>query len=99
MSKKSLAEIKKELKRHLPSLSKEYGVKSMALFGSYARKQEGGDSDLDILIEYTELPGLIKYIELENQLSDLLEVKVDLVIRDSLKPRVAKSVQLEAIQI
>ncbi len=83
----------------MPLLSRLYGVKSMSLFGSYVKGQEKSESDLDILVEYTELPGLIKYIELENRLSDLLGIKIDLVIRESLKPRIAKSVLLEAIQI
>lgn len=97
--KKTIPEIKKELKNQLPQLTKEYGIKSMSLFGSYVKKQEKDDSDLDILVEYIELPGLVKYIELENRLSDLLGIKVDLVIRDSLKPRIAKNVLLEAIQL
>jgi len=71
----------------------------MSLFGSYTKGQDRSDSDLDILVEYTELPGLIKYIELENRLSDLLGIKVDLVIRDSLKPRIWENVLSDSIQI
>mgnify|MGYP006309691211 CR=1 FL=1 len=97
--KKTIPEIKKELKLQLPRLTEEYGIKSMSLFGSYVKKQERDDSDLDILVEYTELPGLIKYIELENRLSDILGIKVDLVVRDSLKPQIAKHVLMEAIQL
>ncbi|NQU65343.1 MAG: nucleotidyltransferase family protein [SAR324 cluster bacterium] len=96
---KSVSEIKDELKGQLPLLSKQYRVKSMSLFGSYVKGHEKSKSDLDILVEYTEMPGLIKYIELENRLSDLLGIKVDLVIRDSLKPRIAENVLSEAIQI
>lgn len=83
----------------MPMLSKQYRVKAISLFGSYAKGQERPKSDLDILVEYYELPGLIKYIELENRLSDLLGIKVDLVIQDSLKPRIAESVLGEAIRI
>ena len=96
---KAIEEIRNVLKGQLPVLSKQYGVKSLSLFGSYVRKQESEDSDLDILVEYTELPGLIKYLELENRLSDLLGVKVDLVIRDSLKPRMAEQILSEAVQL
>lgn len=71
----------------------------MSLFGSYSKGQKKGGSDLDNLVEYSELPGLIKYIELENRLSDLLGIKVDLVLRDSLKPRIAESVVGGVIQI
>ena len=96
---KTISEIRDELKNQMPLLSKQYRVKSMSLFGSYVKGQEKSESDLDILVEYTELPGLIKYIELENRLSDLLGIKVDLVIQDSLKPRIEESVLGEAIQI
>jgi len=71
----------------------------MSLFGSYVKGQERSESDLDILVEYSELPGLIKYLELENRLSDLLGIKVDLVIRDSLRPRIAENVLLDTVQI
>ena len=83
----------------MPVLSKQYRVKSMSLFGSYVKGQERSESDLDILVEYSELPGLIKYLELENRLSDLLGIKVDLVIRDSLRPRIAENVLLDTVQI
>ena len=69
------------------------------LFGSYLKSKEREGSDLDILVDYAELPGLIKYLELENRLSDLLGVKVDLVIRDSLKPRIAEKIISEALQL
>ena len=97
--KKSISEIKDTLRSQMPILSRQYRVKSMSLFGSYTKGQDRSDSDLDILVEYTELPGLIKYIELENRLSDLLGIKVDLVIRDSLKPRIWENVLSDSIQI
>jgi len=96
---KTISEIKEALKNQMPILSKQYGVKSMSLFGSYVKGQAKSESDLDILVEYTELPGLIKYIELENRLSDLLGIKVDLVIQDSLKPRIEENVLGEAVRI
>lgn len=94
-----LSIIKEELSSHLPILSEQYQVKSLSVFGSYVRHQQSDESDLDILVEFQEIPGLIRYIELENYLSDLLGIKVDLVLKDTLKPRIAKRVLGEAIQI
>ncbi|MCI5219247.1 MAG: hypothetical protein D3914_08670 [Candidatus Electrothrix sp. LOE2] len=55
-----------------PLLTAQYKIKSLALFGSYVRHEQNDASDLDILIEYHEVPDLISYIELENSMSDLL---------------------------
>jgi uncharacterized protein len=97
--KTNLSKIKIKLSEHLPILYKQFKVKSLSIFGSYVRNQQNNESDLDILIEYLEIPGLIKYIELENYLSDLLGLKVDLVMKDTLKARIAERVLNEAIQI
>ncbi len=57
---------------------KSYGVKRAALFGSYARGDYDGKSDVDILIEPPEEMG-IEFIGLKHDLEDLLNKKVDLV--------------------
>lgn len=94
-----LASIRAVLSRELPRLAAEYGVASLALFGSYVRGDQRPDSDLDILVTFEKLPGLIRFVRLENDLSDLLGVKVDLVLRHSLKPHVAESVLENAIAV
>lgn len=50
-------------------------------------------------MEFDETPGLLKYIELECYLSDLLGIKVDLVTRTGLKPNVGKRVPNEVVSI
>lgn len=94
-----LYSIRAVLNRELPRLAAEFGVASLALFGSYVRGEQRSDSDLDILVTFTKLPGLIQFVRLENDLSELLGVKVDLVLRDSLKPHVAESVLESAIAV
>ncbi len=84
------------LRKELPLLMNQYNVKSLEIFGSYIRNEQKQTSDLDILITFSENPGLLKFLELENYLSDKLEVKVDLVMKDSLKPRIGKSILREA---
>jgi hypothetical protein len=96
---KELTKILELLAKYQNLIADKYNVKNLSVFGSYVRHQQGTESDLDILVEYNELPGLIKYIELENYLSDILETKVDLVIKDSLKPKIAEHILSEAVQV
>lgn len=97
--KTDLAAIRKKLLQRLPLLTERYKIKSLALFGSYVRQEQDDASDLDVLVEYQEVPDLISYIELESSLSDLLGIKVDLVMKDGLKPRIAQRILAEAVQV
>ncbi len=97
--KTDLPAIQKKLLQRLPILTERYKIKSLALFGSYVRHEQHDGSDLDVLIEYQEVPDLISYIELETSLSDLLGIKVDLVMKDGLKPRIAQRILAEAVQV
>jgi hypothetical protein len=88
-----------KLKAMLPSLSQRYHIASLALFGSYVRGDQSQQSDLDVLVTFTKTPGLLKFVELENTLSDALGVKVDLVMADALKPDVGRRVIREAVPV
>lgn len=85
------------LKQHLPELKERYSVSYLGVFGSYVRGEQTKESDLDVLVEFDEVPGLLKYIELEYYLSDLLGVKVDLVTRTGLKPNIGKHILNEVV--
>ncbi len=87
------------LHEQLPFLAEQFQVESLGLFGSYVRGAERPDSDLDLLVSFTKPPSLLRFVELENYLSDLLGVKVDLVMRDGLKPRIAECVLSEVVPI
>ena len=89
----------KILRQHIPEIREKYSVSYLGVFGSYIRGEQKEDSDLDILVEFDETPGLLKYIELEYYLSDLLGVKVDLVTRTGLKPNIGKRVLNEVISL
>ena len=92
-------QIKKKLKEIMPLIEKEYNVKNMEIFGSYIRGEQKKGSDLDILVEFHETIDLFKYIELENYLSEKLSVKVDLIMKDTLKPRIKDRILNEAIPV
>jgi len=87
------------LRRTMPSLTERYRVRSLGIFGSYARREEREDSDLDLLVTFDDPPGLLKFVEMENYLSDLLGVKVDLVMRDALKPYIGEQILKEVIAV
>lgn len=87
------------LREQLPLLAEQYQVASLELFGSYLRGDQRPDSDLDVLVKFHETPSLLRLVELENYLSDLLSVKVDLVLRDSLKPRIGQRILREAAPV
>ena len=94
-----LKEIKEKLKKLEPLLRERYKVKRIGIFGSYLRGEEKKRSDLDILVEFIEEPGFFDFLELENYLSKILEVKVDLVMKNTLKPLIGKHILKEVIYL
>ena len=97
--KKDLNEILSELRNSLPYISQKYEVTSIEVFGSYVRNQQNINSDLDVLVSFSKVPTLIKFLELKNYLSDKLELNVDLVMKDSLKPTISKNILNESITV
>jgi predicted nucleotidyltransferase len=80
-------------------LAERYSVEKLEVFGSYVRDEQKADSDLDVLVTFTEAPSLLTFIAIENYLSDLLGLKVDLVMKDSLKPKIGQKILREAIPV
>src|SRR6266446_2024840 len=75
------------LKKAKPSLETKYGVKDMAIFGSYSRNEAVvGKSDVDILVDFSEPIGL-QFVALADELEEILQLKVDLVSRGGIKAR------------
>ncbi len=97
----TLEEIRQTLRAHLPELREQYGVTVVGIFGSYARGEPRPDSDLDILIELEEPPriSLLGLVNLENYLSELLGVKVQVTIRHNLKPRLRPYILNEVVWV
>lgn len=95
----SVQEIKESIRQNRDYLEQEYKVESIALFGSYARGHQNTESDIDILVEFYEPVSLIHIVSLENYLSDLLTVKVDLVVKKTLRKEIESFVLREAIPI
>ena len=88
-----------KLREILPDLAARFRVHALAVFGSYVRHEESPDSDLDVLVTFDEVPGLLTFLALENYLSDLLGVRVDLVMEDALKPQIGRRIRSEVIPV
>lgn len=94
-----LSDIIAKLRQNLPEIAQRFHVKSLSLFGSYVRGQQRKRSDLDILVEFSEPPSFFEFLALERYLSELLGVKVDLVMKDALKPTIGRHILAEAVSV
>lgn len=93
---KDVAEIRKYLSNIKPRLQK-HGITEIGIFGSYIKGLATSKSDIDILIDIQSPStiGLLELLEIENQLSEELETKVDLVIKSDLKPAIGEHILRE----
>jgi predicted nucleotidyltransferase len=91
--------VKHALLEQKAELKEKFKVKTIGVFGSYVRGEQNRSSDVDILVEFEEPIGLFEFMKLENYLSHLLEVKVDLVSKKALKPHIGERILQEVIMI
>ena len=94
-----LSDIIATLRQNLPEISLRFQVKSLLLFGSYVQGRQKKKSDLDILVEFSEPPSFFEFLALERYLGEILGVKVDLVMKEALKPAIGKHVLAEAVPV
>ncbi len=92
-------EIISALRQNLPRLKCDYHVGNIQVFGSFLRGGRESANDLDLLVEFEKTPSLLGFIALENHLSDLLGIKVDLVMKDALKPAIGERILKEAVSL
>jgi hypothetical protein len=92
---KSVDDIIETLRTRKEDFHRRYGVAAIGVFGSYARGEQGPDSDLDLLVDFERPCGLIAFERLASELSRLLDVPVDLVTRKALKPAIGVRVLRE----
>ena len=89
-------ELKKKLKKLKPILEKEYKVKTIGLFGSFAKNKANEDSDVDILVQFSEDIGW-EFVDLKQFLEENLEREVDLVTVEALKPELKEEILRDVI--
>jgi len=95
---KTLSEITSDLRELKGELSQKYPIKSIAIFGSYARSQQDQNSDLDLMVEFDDKVGL-KFIKLADEIEGFLGLKVDLVSKKGIKPKYFKEIESELIYV
>lgn len=95
---RSLQGFKKILSNHRERIFEEYSIKSMAIFGSFSRREENEKSDLDILVEFNEKMG-IRFIDLAEELENLLKVKIDLVSKKGIKEKYLSSISEDLLYV
>lgn len=96
---KDAAYFSKIIRQHLPKLTQDYNVSYLGIFGSYIRGEQKEDSDLDVLVDFSKEPDLLEFIGLKQELSEILGVEVDLVMKDALKPGIGKRILEEVVQV
>jgi hypothetical protein len=87
------------ISKKVTSILKRYGAKEISIFGSYARGEEKKTSDLDIIVEFSERKSLFDIVGIEQELSEALGIKVDLLTEKSISPYLIDRIKKEMVVI
>lgn len=93
---KNLNLIREILKKNKMKLKEIYKVNKIGIFGSYARNEQQEISDIDILVKFSEPIGW-EFLDLKEFLETILNIKVDLVTINALKPQTKDKILKEVI--
>ena len=85
------------LKANLVTIQDRFGVKRLMIFGSVVHGTTGPGSDVDILVDFTGQPDFDRFMDLKFFLEELFGCRVDLVLADSIKPRLRSTILREAV--
>ena len=96
MKEDSIQKVLQELARRKQELNERFSVKKIGVFGSVARGEERPFSDVDIIVELGE-PTFDNYMDLKFELEKIFRKPVDLVMADTVKPRLKPVIDKEAI--
>jgi predicted nucleotidyltransferase len=91
-------EVLRILQQEKPELVRRYGLKRLALFGSYAREDQREDSDVDVLVEVNPTIGLA-FVELAEQIEKTIGVRAEIVSRRAIKPRYWEVIKDESVDV
>ncbi len=95
---KTLQDVRSALLKHKHQLFLAYPIKSIAIFGSFARNEQTESSDLDLMVEFNDKIG-IQFIDLADEIEDYIGLKVDLVSRKGVKDRYLQAIKSDLIYV
>jgi predicted nucleotidyltransferase len=95
---KTREEILRILEREKPELMRRYGLKRLAVFGSYAREDQHETSDVDILVDVDPSIGL-GFVELADQLEKALGIRAEVVSSRAIKPRYWEIIKEDLVDV
>ncbi|MGB3851519.1 MAG: nucleotidyltransferase domain-containing protein [Tunicatimonas sp.] len=95
---KSLSEIQEKLSVVKPYLFGKYPLKSLAIFGSYARGESNQASDLDLLVEVDAVIGS-RFVDLADEIEEMVGMRIDLVSRDGVKPKYLEAIKPDLVYV
>jgi predicted nucleotidyltransferase len=90
--------IQDKLRSIKPKLSEQYHVSSLGLFGSVLRSDFRPDSDIDIVVDFSQPIG-IEFVDLADELEKILDRKVDLVSKAGIKLKYYKTIESEILYV
>ena len=96
---KNKSHLNEEVKEIIISILVKHGIKRILVFGSYARNEATTKSDLDLIVDFPEGTSLLDHIGIEIELSEALNMKIDLLSRNGISPYIKDHVLKEAIVI
>ena len=91
-------EILTTLRKHKPELQRKYPLSSIELFGSYARNEQNAESDVDVMVEFSEPVG-IEFVDLLIELEAILGKPVDLITKKSIRPKLRSFIEPDLITV
>ncbi len=89
---KNLVEIRDILTKNKGIIQENYKVKKIGIFGSYVRGEQKEDSDLDIIVDFSEPVSLLKLVNFENFLQNITGLKVDVVPEGDIRPELRNNI-------
>lgn len=96
---KTLDEIRMIIRQHRDILAEKYGVAVVGVFGSYARGEQKGRSDIDLLVEILYPISLLELVGAEIYLSEVLSIKVDLIPKRDVREELRETIFAETLTI
>src|SRR5574341_1197590 len=96
---KKFKDIKEIIAKHSDELRERFRVKEIGIFGSCIRGEQKKQSDIDVLVEFEEPVSLLGVVRLENFLTDLVGIKVDLVPKRDVRPELKERIYKEVVYL